>query len=791
MARIRFALLLMGFTSLIVQTLLIREFLISFYGNELTIGLILANWIILEAFGSGLSNPFSLKSKRPYLVYCLLQAAIALYLPAAIYLIRDVKNILGLTAGEGIGILPIFFSSLCILAPLSIFDGAQFPFGCRMLSDIEKKPVESAGKVYILEAMGFILAGPVFTYLLITRLNSFAIAFLLGAMNLFSAALLLSKRLSHPSSRTFFALIAGLFFLSGSFFFGQAQKLHRYSLEKQWPKQKVLTYQNSIYGNLAVTESKSQYTFYSDGIPIIASPLPDITSVEEFVHFSMLAHPQARNVLLLSGGAGGIIKEILKHPIAKLTYTELDPLLIKLVRDFPTPLTREELSDKRLEIKYIDARRFLYLTKSTYDLIILHLPAPSTLQLNRFYTREFFQKVKSILAEDGIFSFSLPGSLSYLNPQLRKLNGSILATLEDVFADTGGVSPVQNYRAIRRKKDVLNGVSPVQNYSATRRERDVLNGVNIIPGDFNLYLASKTSFKLNPQAFLKALGERNIQTQLLSKFHLAYRLDPYWLDWFKDSLGDYRRMRRNSDLLPSGTFYSIAYWNSAFSSRLQGLFNGLDKLNFSIILLCQALAALVILFLRKFVVKLKRFSIGFAITTTGFIGMSFDLIFIYAYQSFYGFVFSHLALLVTAFMAGISLGGWLITKRLSKIKNDFGLFLKIELILAGFPLAVWLLLEYLRYLKPGPEFSYLFFVLAALAGSLVGLEFPLANKIYGKDKSHTKSAGLVYCLDLFGGWLAALIVSSAFVPVIGIIKTCLILAFLKAISFTFVALFKN
>lgn len=755
MAKVRFALLLMGFTSLVVQTLLIREFLISFYGNELTIGLVLANWIILEAFGSGLINPLSLKSKRPELVYCLLQTGIAVYLPVAIYLIRNVKNILGLTAGEGIGILPIFFSSLCILAPLSIFDGAQFPFGCRMLSDIEKKPVQSAGSVYILEAMGFILAGPIFTYLLITRLNSFAIAFLLGAMNLFSASLLLRKRLSNSSSRTFFVLIGGLFFLSGSFFFGQAVKLHRYSLDKQWPKQKVLSYQNSIYGNLAVTESKGQYTFYSDGIPIIAAPLPDIASVEEFVHFSMLAHPKARNVLLLSGGAGGIIKEILKHPVEKLTYTELDPLLIKLVKDFPTPLTQEELSDKRLEIKYIDARRFLHIAKSTYDLVIFHLPAPSTLQLNRFYTQEFFQKVKSILAEDGLFCFSLPGSLSYLNPQLRKLNGSILATLEDVFVDKGGV--------------------------------------NIIPGDFNLYLASKTPFNLNPQVFINRLGERNIQTQLLSKFHLAYRLDPYWLDWFKDSLGDYRHMRRNSDLLPSGAFYSIAYWNSAFSSRLQGLFNSLDKLNFSIVLFCLCLGTLGALLLKKFVCRLKKFSIGFAIAATGFMGMSFDLIFIYAYQSFYGFVFSHLALLVTAFMAGLTLGGWMMTKGLSRIKNDFGLFLKVELILAGFPLAVWLLLQYLKYFNPGPEFSYLFFVLAALSGSLVGLEFPLANKIYGKDKTHThtQSAGLLYCLDLLGAWLAALIVSSAFVPVIGIIKTCLILAFLKAISFAFVVLFKN
>ncbi|OGX23619.1 MAG: hypothetical protein A3J51_06785 [Omnitrophica WOR_2 bacterium RIFCSPHIGHO2_02_FULL_45_21] len=784
----------MGFSSLIIQTLLIREFLISFYGNELTIGLILANWIILEAFGSGLINPFSAKSKKPQLVYALLQAAIALYLPISIYLIRNVKNILGLTLGEGIGILPIFFSSLFILAPLSILDGAQFPFGCRILSDREKSPLESAGKVYILEAMGFILAGPIFTYLLVTKLNSFAIAFLLGGLNLFSAAALLKRKLSDFSYRTSFVVISTLFFLNGYFLLNQAEILHWHSLNKQWQNQQVLTYQNSIYGNLAVTKSGEQFTFYSDGIPIISAPLPDIASSEELVHFSMLAHPKPKNVLLLSGGAGGIIKEILKHPIDKLTYTELDPLLIKLIKDFPTRLTQEELSDPRLEIKYIDGRRFLLLTESKYDLVILHLPAPSTLQLNRFYTQEFFQKVKSILAEDGFLSFGLPGSLSYLNPQLRNLNGSILATAEDVFGR-----------------------------------------VNIIPGDFNLYLASKTTPQklsqqgdglafplakaisqqgnglafplaaaispqamvrlpiaaaISPQVFLNRLEERNIQTQLLNKFHLEYRLDPRWLAWFKDSLGDYKHMRRNSDLLPSGTFYSIAYWNSAFSSRLQGLFNGLDKLNFSIIMLWLGLAALVILLLKRFVVKLKRFSIGFAITTTGFIGMSFDLIFIYAYQSFYGFVFSHLALLVCAFMAGITLGGWMITKRLNRIKNDFILFSRIELILAGFCLAVWLLLQYLKYISL-TEFSYLFFVLAALSGSLVGLEFPLANKIYGKDKTHTKSAGLLYCLDLFGAWLAALIVSIAFVPVIGIIKTCLILAFLKAISFAFVVLFKN
>src|SRR3989338_3158086 len=99
--RIYFALLLMGFTSLIVQTLLIREFLITFYGNELTIGLILANWIMLEALGSTMASRPSLNIKRSSLTYALLQAGISLYLPLGIFLIRIIKSMLGLTVGEG------------------------------------------------------------------------------------------------------------------------------------------------------------------------------------------------------------------------------------------------------------------------------------------------------------------------------------------------------------------------------------------------------------------------------------------------------------------------------------------------------------------------------------------------------------------------------------------------------------------------------------------------------------------------------------------------------------------
>lgn len=749
--RLIFALLLMGFTSLIVQTLLIREFLITFYGNELTIGLILANWIILEALGSRLSSRLSLNTRRGRLAYAGMQAGIALYLPVALFLIRIIKNLLGLTAGEGVGALPILFSSFLILAPLSIFDGAQFPFGCRILSDATKKPLESAGRVYMLEAMGFILAGPIFTYLLITKFNSFSIAFFIGLVNLLSAVLLLKDRLTDKLTRAFFIIINGLLILMVLAFFGPALKIQKLSIDKQWRKQEVLDYRNSIYGNLAVTKSSGQYTFYSDGIPIITTPMPDIASIEELAHFTMLSHPDPKNVLILSGGAGGLISEALKYKIEKLDYAELDPLLIKLVKDFPTELTAREFNDPRLDIKHVDGRRFARLAKSRYDVVILNLPMPSTLQLNRFYTKEFFQEIRAILTEDGVFGFSLPGSLSYVSPEMRSLNGSILNTLEEIFH------------------------------------------VDIIPGDANLYLASKNEFKIGPDIFLRRLKEEGIQTRLLNRQHLEYRLEKSWLEWFKDSLSNYTGIRKNLDLLPSAAFYSVAYWNALFSQRFRGFFTILDKLNFNILLFGLIFIGLALLIIKAAVPGLKRQAVGLAIFTTGFIGMGFDLILIYAYQAAFGFVFHHLALLVTAFMAGLTLGGWHMTRRLTKIKNDIASFSKIEFLIVVFCVSVGPLLLYINRaasFKP----SILFFLLFAISGFLVGSEFPLANKIYRKapqDKGYSETGGILYALDLSGAWLAALITSIALVPVIGILKTCIILAVLKTISLALVASTKD
>lgn len=736
--RVAFALLLMGFTSLVAQTLAIREFLITFYGTELTIGIILANWILLGAIGSALAGRAAKRPLKDVTLYALLQAGLTLYLPVSIFLIRTIKNSMGLVAGEGAGPLPVLISSFLILAPAGMMIGAQFPFGSAILARAGKDPQSSAGKVYILEGIGFMIGGPVFTYLLITSFNSFAIFFVLGLINAASALFLLKEERAKLGGRLLSVLMAALFLVIALCLFLASGDLNTLSINRQWKGQHIVKYMNSVYGNLTVSRADDQYTFFSNGIPVIAAPVPDMAAVEERVHFTMLAAKGPKNVLLIGGGAGGIIKEVLKYPVDKVTYVELDPALIQLVKSFPTPLTKEELYDPRVRIRYLDGRRFLRLAADTYDVIMVNLPMPSTLQLNRFYTREFFLNVKERLGAGGVFSFTLPGSLSYISREQARLNSSVLRTLNGVLWST------------------------------------------VIPGDNNLYLASRTALKTDPDAYLARLDAYGVRTVLMNRQYFDHRLDPSLRAWFAKETLRISGVRKNTDLLPSGMFYGIWYWSTLFTKKMGGFFAAADKLNIFSLLMGLGIVAALVMALAITRKRPEKVCSSFVIGSTGFVGMSLSLIIMYAYQSFYGYIFQQLAMLVTSFMAGLALASFAMNRKLGAVKDTCGAFFLIEFACLGCCAAVVPALLYLNA-NPRPELAWIFFAMSAIAGSFIGFEFPLANKVYGGV--HTaSSSGALYAVDLAGSWAAALLISLALMPVIGMVHTCLFLAAVKAFS---------
>ncbi len=226
---------------------------------------------------------------------------------------------------------------------------------------------------------------------------------------------------------------------------------------------------------------------------------------------------------------------------------------------------------------------------------------------------------------------------------------------------------------------------------------------------------------------------------------------------------------------------------------MRSVFRWFEKVNLWQFIIQFFIFTLVVLLICFKFKRLFKFSIPFCIATTGFAGMIFDLVLIFAFQILYGYVFYQIGLLVTAFMFGAITGSLLMTRSMGRIKKDLVLFLKLETAIVIFSALLPLIfLKFSHYLDRPIIFLTLqivFFILSFISGFLIGSQFPLANKIYLETSSNLSStAGLLYAADLFGGWIGGIIGGVVLLPFLGLLGTCMVVVMLKVISFVILAI---
>jgi spermidine synthase len=743
----------MGISSIVAQILLMREFLISFLGNELTLGVILANWMVLEATGAFVLGKSAERTEKKLEIYVLLQIIFSLAFPVSVYLARIFKNLLLTTPGEGLGFAQVVYASFLILLPVAVSHGALFTYGSKLYSQYLREDAPAIGRVYALETVGSMIGGISITFLLIQLFNSFEIAFVIGLLNTFIyMSLIWEGKRPFSDIRTVVRYLSIFLMLSFAYLFlgSNAEKIHWSSIRSQWNELQVIHYENSVYGNVTVTKRGEQFTFFTDGIPSITTPVPDIASIEDFIHFPMLFHEKPESILILNGGAGGMIQEILKYPVKRVDYVELDPLLLKMIQEFPTPLTQSELSDKRVKIHYMDGRLFVQRTNSRFDIIFIGLSAPQSLQTNRLFSSEFFSIAKGKMNPNGILVFTLPGSLTYLSPELRDLNSCILETLKNVY-----------------------------------------HHVRIIPGDVNLYLASDSDSleNISSNEIDKRFEDRKIQTSLITRNYIEFRLSERWLKWFSQSMGG-RKIAINSDFRPLAVFFSLSYWNALFSPYFTGVFKWFAGMNIGVVAVLVALFTILIgVFFLKWP-STSGYSTPYAILTTGFSAMIFDLAIIFTFQTLYGYLYHQIGLLVAVFMMGVALSSHRMNRRIDRIKRKPLVFLLLEGGITIFSILLpFVFLIPSHHLEKTAVFFSLygaFFMMSFLAGGSIGLQFPLASKIYldlpARGLSVARTAGLLYGADLLGGFFGGLFGGVLLLPILGLKETCLIITMLKISS---------
>lgn len=550
------SLIVLGITSLVTQIIIIREFLSVFQGNELVIGIILANWMLITGFGSYLGK-YSNRIKEPVRISFIAQIAMGVLPFITVFLLNYLKNIVFLP-GSLVGVLEIFFGSFILLLPFCLLSGFLFTFLSAELSFVHKsKRIDIA---YALESFGSLAGGILFSFILVFLITPFQVLTILLILNLFVAVWI---NLRYRKIMVIIAFSVIVVLVSGLTFFFRFDRFVKGFL---YPNQEIVYLKETPYGNLAVTKIGEQHNFYENQV-LLFNTLNFIAN-EEAVHYAMVQHRNPQNILVISGGVSGIIQEILKYPVRKVDYLEINPWLVKTGEMF-----YKKLEDSRIQIYNKDARLFLRDNHGPYDIILVNLPAPSTTNLNRYYTIEFFRQLESCMSPDGVVSMDLPSTGNYASEEANIVNSLIFNTLKKVFAN-----------------------------------------VILIPGEKNFYLASNNTVGFN---ITGKIEEMNIENQYVNRYYLDDTLILNRSNFFMAQLD--KNAGINRDFEPSAYFHQISSWLSYYKFNMWA-FGGIVFL------------VMIIFMIRLNAVQVGMFAGGFAASSSEMILLiAFQIIYGYVY----------------------------------------------------------------------------------------------------------------------------------------------------------------
>lgn len=734
---------LIGFVSIIAQALILRAFQVVFYGNELSYAVLLSAWLFWVGAGSLLAS--AVFSVRPFSRDILTVSfyAVALGIPGLVFGVRYIKPILETAPGQMIGLAPMAVSGMILTAPVGFFIGVIFALLCRQVQDKGGQAGEGAGTVYFFESCGSAAGGMVFSFFLLRFFNTTMIAWIIAAV-IFASLFVFyrSNKTAAFFSAVFFLLMAA--FIGIDALFG----LNVLSYQKQWPFGRLAAVTDSPYANIAVVEREGQISFYQNGMLSFTSP--DLLSAEGNVHVAMLAHPYPRRVLLIGGGLGGELNEILKYADAQVDFVEIDAALIEMARAYLPPKEAGVLDHPRVTVHAADARFFVRTTNNNYDVIIVNAGDPYTSGMNRFYTLEFFGEIDRILDLGGVLSLRVSSSENYLNDENRLFLRSLNTTLKQVFP-----------------------------------------GVRSIPGGQHTFLASNITERLSVDTrwMIDRLRFERIDNRFVNEHTLPFILDERRINAVEDVLSAEEGLL-NTDLFPRAYLYSILLWASHFGTASRVMFDVMRIPFWAVLISVLGVLSGIMFLIRR---RRPMGCVDAAVVTTGFSEIIFEIVVILAFQSLYGVAYDRIGFILAAFMMGLVVGSRWAVVIVMKAKTDlFRVFQRVQFLVVLYPLMLPVCFGFFRDAGIAQQWvqiwSLVFAFLPFIAGLLGGLQYPLASALRrqssaGETEAH--SGGVIYALDAFGASAGALVTGIFLIPVFGITAVCFLCAAVNGIVLIF------
>ena len=321
----------------------------------------------------------------------------------------EIELMVGLVGGFSSSVLFLAFAETTsfrlvlylVVIAVGILVGLEIPLLMRILQD-KLHFRELVAHVLTFDYLGALVASLAFPLLLVPHLGMVRSALLFGIVNaavalwstwLFRTQLLRPIALRVTSVAVLLALAGGMF-------------------ASEWVTSAA---DNNLYADQVIFSKDTRYqrivlTRWKDDLRLFLSSHLQFSSRDEYRYHEALVHPGlssvpgARHILVLGGGDGLAVRELLKYPaIEQITLVDLDPEMTALFSTNPllTKLNAGSLKDRRVHVINADAFVWLDEHPGFYDFVVVDFPDPTNYSLGKLYTTAFYRLLSKHLSAHG------------------------------------------------------------------------------------------------------------------------------------------------------------------------------------------------------------------------------------------------------------------------------------------------------------------------------------------------------------------------------------------------------
>ena len=304
--------------------------------------------------------------------------------------------------------LLVFTSNIHIIiyllaALIGCLIGMEIPMVTRLNEEYEELRI-NISSVLEKDYYGSLLGGLLFAFIALPYLGLTYTPIILGTVNFIVASFMMFCFFSYLNNKSlntflfflcFIILICLFIFSKPIILFGEQSKY----------KDKIIFEKQTAYQKIVITQWKNYYWLYLNS-------QQQFSTYDEMRYHEPLVHPvvklsiNSQNVLILGGGDGLAVREVLKHKnVKKITLVDLDPAMTDLAKNnnILANINKSSMNDKRVKILNNDALTFLEQCNDLFGVIIVDLPDPDTIDLMHVYSLDFYKLIYRHLIKGGVF----------------------------------------------------------------------------------------------------------------------------------------------------------------------------------------------------------------------------------------------------------------------------------------------------------------------------------------------------------------------------------------------------